>query len=117
MLRALSVSNACLTRNEPYAKRVGGVELGPTPPKLRCSWHCTQPRVAKATKDVAVVGKTSSIPRAAAIRHRMIHGAAGSHHSTQASVGAVGRILLCGTWYGFMGVRVFRGGIGDAMGP
>ena len=33
------------------------------PPKLH-SWSCTQPRAAKATAGVAVVGKMGSIPRA-----------------------------------------------------
>ena len=65
-LRAFSASNACFARNEPAFKRIGGVGLSRKPPKLR-SWHCTQPRAAKATAGVSVVGKMTSIPRAAAI--------------------------------------------------
>ena len=74
VLRALSASNACFTPDKPSLKPVGGVALGPKPPKLRCSWRCTQRRAAKAT---AGVGKTSSTPRAAAICHRAIHAAGG----------------------------------------
>ena len=44
----------------------GGVGLSRKPPKLR-SWRCTQPIPAKATAGVAVVGKTASISRAAAV--------------------------------------------------
>ena len=58
---AFSASNACFARDEP--KPVGGVELSRKPPKLR-SWRCMQPRAAKATSGVAVVGKMTSIPRA-----------------------------------------------------
>ena len=36
------------------------------PPKLRL-WRCTQPRAAKATAGIAVVGKMASIPRAAVV--------------------------------------------------
>ena len=50
----------------PSSKRVGGVGLGRKSPKLR-SWRCTQPRAAKATAGVAVVGKMASITRAAAV--------------------------------------------------
>ena len=65
-LRAFSASNACFARDEPASKRIGGVGFSRKPPKLR-SWHCTQPRAAKATAGVSVVGKMTSIPRAAAI--------------------------------------------------
>ena len=47
-LRAFFASNACFALDGPSSKRVGGVELNRTPPKLR-SWRCTQPRAAKAT--------------------------------------------------------------------
>ena len=67
MLRAFSTSNACVARDEPSSKRVGGVGLIRKPPKLARSWRCTQPRTTKATAGVAVVGKMTSIPRAAAI--------------------------------------------------
>ena len=43
-----------------------GVGLSRKPPKLR-SWRCTQPRAAKATAGVTVVGKNASITRAAAV--------------------------------------------------
>ena len=43
---------------------VRGVAL--MPPRLR-SWRCTQPRAAKATAGVAVVGKMASITRATAV--------------------------------------------------
>ena len=66
VLRAFFVNNACFARNEPSSKRVGGVGLSGKPPKLR-SWRCTQPRAAKARAGVAVVGKTASITRAAAV--------------------------------------------------
>ena len=66
MVRAFSASNAGFARDEPSSKRVGGVWLGRKPPKLR-SWRCTQPRGAKATAGVAIVGKMASIPRAAAV--------------------------------------------------
>ena len=70
-------SDAYLTRNEPSSKQVGGIELGPKPRELR-SWRCTKPRAAKArTARVAVVGEMSSLPRTAAIFHRMIHVADG----------------------------------------
>ena len=61
VLRAFSASSACFARNEPSSKRVGGVWLSRKPPKLR-SWRCTQPRAAKATAGVAVVGQMASIP-------------------------------------------------------
>ena len=66
---------SCATSPRPSG--LVALDLGPKPPELRCSWRCTQPRVAKATTSVAVVGKKSSIPRAAAIWHRMIHAAGG----------------------------------------
>ena len=66
VLRAFSAGNACFPSDEPSSERVGGVELSRKPPKLR-SWRYTQPRVAKATAGVAVVGKMASIPRAAAV--------------------------------------------------
>ena len=55
VLRAFLASNACFTRDEPSSKRTGGVGLSRKPPKLRL-WRCTQPRDAKATAGVAVVG-------------------------------------------------------------
>ena len=66
MLRAFSADNACVARDESSSKRIGGVGLSRRPPKLR-SWRCTQRRAGKATAGVAVVGKMTSIPRAAAI--------------------------------------------------
>ena len=65
VLRAFFASNACFTRDEPSSKRVGGVRLSRKPPKLR-SWS-TQPRAAKATAGVAVVGKMASITRPTAV--------------------------------------------------
>ena len=65
-LRRFLASKACFTRDEPSSTRVGGVGLSRKPPKLR-SWRCTQPRAAKATAGVAVVGKTASIMRATAV--------------------------------------------------
>ena len=55
-----------LALDEPSSQRVGGFGLSRKPPKLR-SWSCTQPRAAKATAGVAVVGKMESIPRSAAV--------------------------------------------------
>ena len=52
--------------DEPSSQRVGGFGLSRKPPKLR-SWSCTQPRAAKATAGVAVVGSMRSRPRAAAV--------------------------------------------------
>ena len=66
VLRAFFASNACFTRDAPSSKRVGGVGLSRKPPKLR-SWRCTQPRAAKATAGLAVVGKMASITRATAV--------------------------------------------------
>ena len=66
VLRAFFASNACFARDEPSSKRVGGVGLSRKPPKLR-SWRCTQPRAAKATAGVAVVGELASITRATAV--------------------------------------------------
>ena len=66
MLCAFFASNACFARDEPSSKRDGGVGLSRQPPKLR-SWRCTQPRAAKATAGVAVVGKMASITRATAV--------------------------------------------------
>ena len=66
VLRAFFASNARFARDEPSSKRGGGVGLSRKPPKLR-SWRCTQPRAAEATAGVAVVGKTASITRAAAV--------------------------------------------------
>ena len=65
VLRAFFASDACFVRDEPSSKRVGGVELSRKPPELR-SWRRTQPRAAKATAGVAVVGKMASITRATA---------------------------------------------------
>ena len=62
VLRAFFASNACLARDEPSSKRVGGVGLSRKPPKL--VRRCTQPRAAKAAAGVAVVGKMASITRA-----------------------------------------------------
>ena len=64
VLRAFFASNACFARDEPSSKRVakhallakGGVGLSRRLPKL-CPWRCTQPRAAKATAGVAVVGE------------------------------------------------------------
>ena len=64
--RAFFASDACFARDEPSSKRVGGVGLSRKPPKLRL-WRCAQPRAAKATAGVAVVGKMASIPRAAVV--------------------------------------------------
>ena len=64
-LRAFSASNARFTRDEPSSNRTGGVGLARKPPKVR-SWRGSQPRAAKALASVAVVGKMSSIQRAAA---------------------------------------------------
>ena len=80
VLGAFPASNARFARDEPSSKRVGGVVLWPRaakatfvalrfgrgPPKLRL-WRCTQPRAAKATAGVAVVGKIESIRRAAVV--------------------------------------------------
>ena len=44
---------------------LGALGLCRKPPKL-CPWRCTQPRAAKATAGVAVVGKMASITRATA---------------------------------------------------
>ena len=66
LLRAFFASNACLARDEPSSKRIGGLGLRRKPAKLR-SWRCTQPRAAKATAGVAVVGNMTSITRAAAV--------------------------------------------------
>ena len=66
VLRAFFASNACFTRDEPSSKRVGGFGLSRKPSRLR-SWRCTQPRAAKATAGIAVVGKMASITRAAAV--------------------------------------------------
>ena len=66
VLRAFFASNACFARDEPSSKRVGGVGLSRKPPKLR-SWRCTQPRAAKATQGVAVVGKMALTTRATAV--------------------------------------------------
>ena len=66
VLRTFFASNACFARDEPSFKRVGGVGLRRKPPKLR-SWRYAQPRAAKATAGVAVVGKRASMSRAAAV--------------------------------------------------
>ena len=66
VLRALFASNACFTRDEPSSKQIGGVGLSRKPSMLR-SWRCTQPRAAKATAGVAVVGEMASITRATAV--------------------------------------------------
>ena len=69
-------ANAFFARDEPSSKRVGGVGLSRKPPRLR-SWRCTQPRAAKATAGVPVVGNMTSIPRAAAIvRYTLLEGGA-----------------------------------------
>ena len=60
VLRAFLGTNACFTRDEPSSKRFGGVGLSRKLPTLR-SWRCTQPRAAKGTAGVAVVGKMVSI--------------------------------------------------------
>ena len=39
----------------PRQTEVGGVGLGPKPPKLRW-WRCAQPRAAKATPSISVLG-------------------------------------------------------------
>ena len=57
---------ASIARDEPSSKRVGGVGLSRKPPKLR-SWRCTQPRAAKATAGVAVVGEMASKTRATSL--------------------------------------------------
>ena len=64
VLRAFSTSNAC--PDEPSSKRIGGVGLRRKPPKLR-PWRCTQPRAAKATAGIAVVGEMASLTRATAV--------------------------------------------------
>ena len=56
VLRAFFASNASFARDEPSSKRVGGVGLSRKQLKPR-SWRCTQPRAAKATAGVSVVGK------------------------------------------------------------
>ena len=56
VLRALSASIACFARDEPSSKRIDGGGLTRTPPRLR-SRRCTQPRAAKSTAGVAVVGQ------------------------------------------------------------
>ena len=66
VLHAFLASHASFTRDEPLSKRVGGVGLSRKPIKLR-SWRRTQPRAAKATAGVAVVGKMTSITRATAV--------------------------------------------------
>ena len=76
-VHAFSASNACFTHGEPSSKRVDGVGLDPKLRKLRWPWRCIQPITAKATASVAVVGKMSSIPRAAAIFPHAIHAAGG----------------------------------------
>ena len=48
----------------PTSQRVGGLRLRRKPPNLR-SRSCTQPRAAKATAGVAVVGSRGSRPRGA----------------------------------------------------
>ena len=45
----------------------GLVALGLAESRQSCWWRCTQPRAAKATAGVAVVGKMASITRAAAV--------------------------------------------------
>ena len=59
VLRAFLGTNACFTRDEPSSKRFSGVGLSRKLPTLR-SWRCTQPRAAKGTAGVAVVGKMVS---------------------------------------------------------
>ena len=66
VLRAFFASNACFTRDEPSSKRVVGDGLSRKPLKLRLG-RCAQPRAAKATPGVAVVGKMASITRATAV--------------------------------------------------
>ena len=66
VLRAFSTKQRSFARDAPSSKQVGVVGLSRKPPKLR--WRrCTQPTAAKATAGVVVIGKTASIPRAAAI--------------------------------------------------
>ena len=100
VLRAFSASNACFARDEPLSRRVSVIGLRRKPPKLR-SWRCTQPRAVKATAGVAVLGKITTILRAAAIvRYTMLASGArnaprrlatrsSGSDSSQASVGAV----------------------------
>ena len=66
VLRAFFASNACFARDESSSKRDGSVGLSRKPPKLRLC-RCTQPKAAKATAGVAVIGKIASIARATAV--------------------------------------------------
>ena len=110
MLRAFSTSNACFTRDERLSRRVDGIGLDLKPPKLR-SWRCIQPRATRATANVAVVGKLSSIPRTAVIVRSTLLAGGGRkcHADLRLEVAAVRTampaasccmMLLCGTWYG-----------------
>ena len=77
VLRAFFASNACFTRNEPSTKRLGGVGLGPHPPKL-CSFvmvHSAESRPSYSKRSRC--RKNVIIPRTVAICHRMIHAAGG----------------------------------------
>ena len=51
---------------DPHPSGLVALDFSRKPPKLRL-WCCTQPRAAKATAGVAVVGKMASIPHAAAV--------------------------------------------------
>ena len=55
-----------LRARRTFVQEVTGVGLSRNPTKLR-SWRCTQPRAAKATAGVAVVGKMASITCTAAV--------------------------------------------------
>ena len=66
VLGTFSASNACFARDEPSSKRVSVVGFSRKPSTLR-SWRCTQPKAARATAGVAVVGNMALIPHAAAI--------------------------------------------------
>ena len=67
VLQAFFASNACLARDEPSSRRVGGVGLSRKPQTQR-SKRCAQPRAAKArAAGVAAVGEMASITRATAV--------------------------------------------------
>ena len=67
MLRGVLREQLCLTQDEPWPQRIGDVGLGPKPLWLRLFVALHQPRAAKVTASVAVVGKMPSIPRAVGI--------------------------------------------------
>ena len=67
VLRTFPASNACFTRDETSSKRVG-LALWPKAAKAIIRLlRCTQPRAAKATAGVAVVGIMASIQRPAVV--------------------------------------------------